>query len=143
MAATIRSVETIIVALPREIPYLGPIGRGRARHEPRLFRSPRQSNDLSDHRSLRDIKDSRGRRYVGWGETYGIVAPQAVVAIISDVLGPLLVGREPIDIPAIWDELYALMRVRGRLERILHRRDRRCRHRAVGSRRQACGTIGR
>ena len=28
MAATIRSVETIIVALPREIPYLGPLGEG-------------------------------------------------------------------------------------------------------------------
>ena len=36
-----------------------------------------------------------------------------MVAIISDVLGPLLAGRDPIDIPAIWDELYALMRVRG------------------------------
>ena len=36
-----------------------------------------------------------------------------MVAIISDVLGPILAGREPVDIPAIWDELYALMRVRG------------------------------
>ena len=50
---------------------------------------------------------------IGWGETYGIVAPQAVVAIVVDVLAPYLMAREPIDIPAIWDELYALMRVRG------------------------------
>src|SRR5204862_4017703 len=50
---------------------------------------------------------------VGWGETYGIVAPWAVVAIIDDVLAPRLYGREPDDIPALWDELYALMRVRG------------------------------
>src|SRR5207245_8066327 len=59
------------------------------------------------------IKITASDGTVGWGETYGIVAPQAVVAIVGDVLGPLLIGREPVDIPAIWDDLYALMRVRG------------------------------
>ncbi|TMH06975.1 MAG: mandelate racemase/muconate lactonizing enzyme family protein, partial [Betaproteobacteria bacterium] len=59
------------------------------------------------------IKITASDGTVGWGETYGIVAPQAVVAIVSDVLSPLLIGREPVDIPAIWDDLYALMRVRG------------------------------
>jgi galactonate dehydratase len=50
---------------------------------------------------------------VGWGETYGIVAPDAVTAIIDDVLGPLLVGRDPRDPVVIQEDLYDLMRVRG------------------------------
>ena len=114
MAATIRSVETIIVALPREIPYLGPLGEGEHVSERGYFvrRGNRTIYPTTDRSAIVKITADDGT--VGWGETYGIVAPQAVVAIISDVLGPLLVGREPIDIPAIWDELYALMRVGAR-----------------------------
>jgi L-alanine-DL-glutamate epimerase-like enolase superfamily enzyme len=113
MLATIRSVETIVVALPREVPYLGPLGEGEHVNERGYFvrRGNRTIYPTTDRSAIVKITVSDGT--VGWGETYGIVAPQAVVAIISDVLGPLLVGRDPIDIPAIWDELYALMRVRG------------------------------
>ena len=113
MLATVHSVETIIVALPREVPYLGPLGEGEYVNERGYFvrRGNRTIYPNTDRSAI--IKVSANDGTVGWGETYGIVAPQAVVAIISDVLGPLLLGREPIDIPAIWDELYALMRVRG------------------------------
>ncbi|WP_382326972.1 hypothetical protein ACFJGX_20870 [Hydrogenophaga sp. UC242_50] len=49
----------------------------------------------------------------GWGETYGIVAPEAVTALIDDVLGPVILGRDPRDATAIHEDLYDLMRVRG------------------------------
>ena len=113
MAATIRSVETMVVALPREIPYLGPLGEGEHVNERGYFvrRGNRTIYPSTDRSVIMKVTANDGT--VGWGETYGIVAPQAVLAIISDVLGPLLVGREAVDIPAIWDALYALMRVRG------------------------------
>ena len=50
---------------------------------------------------------------IGWGETYGIVAPQAAMAIINDLLGPFVVGRDPRDVGVIHEDLYDLMRVRG------------------------------
>jgi galactonate dehydratase len=50
---------------------------------------------------------------VGWGETYGIVAPQAVKAIIDEVLGPAMIGRDPGDPVVLHEDLYDLMRVRG------------------------------
>jgi galactonate dehydratase len=50
---------------------------------------------------------------VGWGETYGIVAPEAVTHIVDDVLGPLLVGRDACAPVVIQEDLYDLMRVRG------------------------------
>ena len=50
---------------------------------------------------------------VGCGETYGIVAPHAVTAIIDDVLGPVIRGRDPRDVVVIQEDLYDLMRVRG------------------------------
>jgi L-alanine-DL-glutamate epimerase-like enolase superfamily enzyme len=113
MPVTIRSVETIVVAIPRDVPYLGPLGEGETINERGYFvrRGNRTIYSILDRSVLIKITASDGT--IGWGETYGIVAPQAVVAIVADVLAPLLMAREPVDIPAIWDELYALMRVRG------------------------------
>ncbi len=31
---------------------------------------------------------------VGWGETYGIVAPGAVAALINDLLAGFVIGRD-------------------------------------------------
>jgi galactonate dehydratase len=50
---------------------------------------------------------------VGWGETYGIVAAGAVRALVDDVIGPFLAGRDPLDVQTIWQSLYDMMRVRG------------------------------
>ena len=50
---------------------------------------------------------------IGWGECYGIVAPEATKAIIDDVLGPVIIGRDPADAVVIHEDLYDLMRVRG------------------------------
>ncbi len=113
MSTAIRAVEPIVVALPRDVPYLGPLGEGEHVNERGYFvrRGNRTIYPTVDRSVLIKITADDGS--VGWGETYGIVTPQAVVAIVDDVLGPLLVGREPGNIPAIWDELYALMRVRG------------------------------
>ena len=40
------------------------------------------------------VKVTAEDRTVGWGETYGIVAPDAVTSIIDDVLGPVVSGRD-------------------------------------------------
>ncbi len=50
---------------------------------------------------------------VGWGETYGIVAPKATTAIVEDLLAEFVIGRDPFDASEIHDDLYNLMRVRG------------------------------
>ncbi len=50
---------------------------------------------------------------MGWGETYGIVAPGAAKAIIEDLLADFVVGRDPFDAAVIHEDLYDLMRVRG------------------------------
>jgi galactonate dehydratase len=50
---------------------------------------------------------------VGWGETYGIVAAEAVRALVADLIGPYLEGKDPLDVQAHWQALYNMMRVRG------------------------------
>jgi galactonate dehydratase len=113
MVDRIRSVETFVVTIPRDVPYLGPLGEGETVNAHGYFvrRGNRTIYPTVDRSVI--VKLTAGDGNIGWGETYGIVAPQAVVAIVDDVLAPMLIGRQPRDIPTIWDELYALMRVRG------------------------------
>ena len=109
----IAKVETFIVSIPRDVPYLGPLKEGESINARGYLirkgnRSIYPSTDMS---VLVKVTGESGK--VGWGETYGIVAPQAVKAIVDDVLGPAILGRDPADPVVIHEDLYDLMRVRG------------------------------
>jgi galactonate dehydratase len=113
MTVTVRSLEAFAVSLPREVPYLGPLGPGEAvnRRGYVVRRGNRTIYPTADRSVL--VRATATDGTVGWGETYGIVAPGAVLAILDDVLFPIVEGRDPRDAAAIFDELYDLMRVRG------------------------------
>jgi galactonate dehydratase len=109
----IAKVECFILSIPRDVPYLGPLRAGERINERgyiirRGNRSIYPSTDLS---VLVKITAESGK--VGWGECYGMVAPQAITALINEVLGPALIGRDPGDPVVIHEDLYDLMRVRG------------------------------
>ena len=89
----VKSVETFVVSLPREVPYLGPLGAGETVNERGYFvrRGNRSIYPTTDMSVIVKVTTTDGT--IGWGETYGIVAPHAVTAIIDDVLGPVVVGR--------------------------------------------------
>ena len=109
----IQRVETFIISIPRDTPYLGPLGPGeRINERGYLIRSGNRSIYPSTDMSVL-IKITADDGTVGWGETYGIVAPDAVTSIIDDVLGPVIIGRDPRDAVVIQEDLYDLMRVRG------------------------------
>ncbi len=50
---------------------------------------------------------------VGWGEGHAPLGPRATVAVVRDVLAPLLVGEDPLAIEALWERMYGSMRLRG------------------------------
>ncbi|GAB3064696.1 mandelate racemase/muconate lactonizing enzyme family protein [Stenotrophomonas tumulicola] len=50
---------------------------------------------------------------VGWGEAQAPVAPEVTCEIIRTLFAPLLLGEDALAPEAIWDRLYAAMRVRG------------------------------
>lgn len=109
----IRKVETFIVSIPRDVPYLGPLREGeRINEKGYLIRKGNRSIYPSTDMSVL-VKITAESGKIGWGETYGIVAPQAVKAIVEDVLGPVIVGRDPRDPVVLHEDLYDLMRVRG------------------------------
>ena len=112
-SARIQTVESLIVSLPRAVPYLGPLGPGEEVNSRGYFvrRGNRSIYPSTDMSVLVKVTATDGT--VGWGETYGIVAPRAVTEIIDDVLAPVIAGRDPRDAAVIQEDLYDLMRVRG------------------------------
>ncbi len=113
LAFRVKSVETFVISLPRDMPYLGPLGPGEELNARGYFvrRGNRTIYPSTDRSVVVKVTAEDGT--VGWGETYGIVAPTAVTAIIDDVLGPVVLGRDPRDPVVIQEDLYDLMRVRG------------------------------
>lgn len=107
------SVETFIISIPRDVPYLGPLKAGETVNERGyLVRKGNRTIYPSTDMTLL-VKATGESGNIGWGECYGIVAPEATKAIIDDVLGPVVIGRDPGDAGIIHEDLYDLMRVRG------------------------------
>ena len=106
-------VEPFVLTIPRETPYLGALRPGESANDKGYFvrKGNRTVYPAFDRNVLVRITTRQG--LVGWGETYGIVAPRATMEIISDLLAGFVIGRDPRDVSAIHDDLYDLMRVRG------------------------------
>jgi L-alanine-DL-glutamate epimerase-like enolase superfamily enzyme len=113
MTSPVASVEVFSLTQPRDTPYLGALRPGEAVNPNGYIvrRGNRTVYPTFDRSVLVRITTKAGM--VGWGETYGIVAPGAVAAIVNDLLAGFVVGRMAEDPSAIHDDLYDMMRVRG------------------------------
>lgn len=109
----VERVEVYLATLQQDAPYLGSLRAGEIVNERGYF--VRRQNRTVYPRVNRSLvvriltKDG----VEGWGETYGLITPQATAAIINDLLAPFVVDRSPGDREHLHDELYDLMRVRG------------------------------
>lgn len=113
MTARVTAVETFIVTLPRDTPYLGPLAPGETINaRGYIVRKGNGTIYPSVDRSV-VVRVTTDAGVVGWGETYGICAPRATCEIINDLLAPVIIGDDPDQVEAIWVRLYGLMRVRG------------------------------
>jgi galactonate dehydratase len=109
----VASIETFVVTVPRETPYLGPLASDeRVNARGYVVRKGNGTIYPVVDRSI-VVRITTDDGAIGWGETYGICAPRATCEIINDLLAPVVLGANPVDVEAIWDELYGLMRARG------------------------------
>lgn len=106
-------IEVFVVDLQQDKPYLGNLREGEVTNDAGYFvRKGNRTVYPRKNRSLVVRVETRDG-VVGWGETYGLVAPKATAEIINDLFVGFVVGRDPSEVEGIYDELYDLMRVRG------------------------------
>ncbi len=67
----------------------------------------------SKHHETTVIKIETDTGVVGWGEAQSPVSPRTTRMIVEDLVRPLILGRDPFDIEAIWTRNYGAMRERG------------------------------
>jgi len=67
----------------------------------------------SKHHETTVIKIETDTGIVGWGEAQSPVAPRTTQVIVEDLVRPLILGRDPFDIEAIWTRNFGAMRERG------------------------------
>lgn len=113
MPDRVERVACFVLTLPRDEPYLGSLRPGEEVNARGYV--VRQGNrtvyPTFDRSVLVRLTTADGA--IGWGETYGIVAPGAVKAIVEDLLADFVIGRDPFDAAIVHEDLYDLMRVRG------------------------------
>lgn len=106
-------VEIYLVSLEQEATYLGPLlDNERASNSGYFVREANRTvYAVKNHSLVIRILTKNGIE--GWGETYGLIAHNATASIISDLFKGFIVGRNPLDVITIYEDLYDLMRVRG------------------------------
>lgn len=109
----IERVETFPIAIPRDVPYLGPLKEGNQPNEKGYFIRPGNSSIYSIHDQSLLVKITTRSGDYGWGECVAFYAPEVVATIINELLGPLLVGKSVHNVQTIYEDLYNAMRVRG------------------------------
>lgn len=113
MTDTIESIQLFPLTIPRDTPYLGPLEQGVTVSQRGYFIRPGNQTvySVDDHSLLIKLTTESG--VVGWGESFGVIAPRVAAAIIEDIFTPLVIGRDPHDVVAIYEDIYNAMRVRG------------------------------
>ncbi len=113
MNSTIASIELFPLRIPRDVPYLGPLEEDNRPNAMGYIVRPgnRTVYPVFDQTLLVKAVASDGT--VGWGECFGVVAPQIAQTVLEELLVPFVIGRSPHDVERIYEDLYDLQRVRG------------------------------
>ncbi len=113
MNSTIASIELFPLRIPRDVPYLGPLEEDNRPNAKGYIVRPgnRTVYPVFDQTLLVKAVASDGT--VGWGECFGVVAPQIAQTVLEELLVPFVIGRSPHDVERIYEDLYDLQRVRG------------------------------
>lgn len=108
---TIVSIEAIPVRIKRDEAYLGALPPDI---DPQgYFMRPPYRCLYSAYFETAFVKITTSDGVVGWGEALAPVAPDVVSTIIEQMIAPVLIGRNPLDVSVLWNMMYDLMRDRG------------------------------
>jgi D-galactarolactone cycloisomerase len=102
MVASRHEGPVVKIATVEAIPLTAPL--------PRVMRT---AQDVKTDVSLVLVRIETDDGVVGWGEVLGRWTPRSYASIVSDLLAPRLIGRDPFDAEALWDDMNHSLSGRG------------------------------
>ncbi|MDE0071940.1 MAG: mandelate racemase/muconate lactonizing enzyme family protein [Caldilineaceae bacterium] len=109
----IADIRLYPLRIPRDVPYLGPLEEGSRPKAQGYIVRPGNRTVYPVHDQTLLVRVEAGDGTVGWGECFGVVAPQVARTILEELFIPFVIGRSPHDVERIYEDLYDLQRVRG------------------------------
>lgn len=106
----IRAVTPIPCRFERAEPYLGATTTAP---EADYFLRPPYRALYSRYYETTFVRIESDEGQIGWGECLAPISPRVSAAIIEDILGPALIGMDPLATSYLRSHLYDLMRDRG------------------------------
>ena len=109
----VAKIEAFILTIPRDEPYLGGQHSGEVANAKGYFVRKRNRTvyPIMDRSIIVRVETESG--IVGWGETYGLVAPRAVLELINEFIADFVIGRDVFDAAVVHEDLYNMTRMRG------------------------------
>ena len=107
----IEKIEIFPVRIKKEHVYLGNSSGLSSKYD--YYLRPEYRCPYSKNMETLYVKITTDSGIVGWGEALAPVLPDVGGKIIQELFAPVLLGRNPLDIKVIWNQLYDLMRDRG------------------------------
>jgi len=59
------------------------------------------------------VKITTDQGITGWGECHAPAAPRVHKTVITDLLAPVLIGKDARDVEVLWEKMYSTQRLRG------------------------------
>jgi D-galactarolactone cycloisomerase len=115
----ITSVESFVVRSPNdktppdqliEMPPIGSTTGGTGLWNRLDHASPSR---FFGHTQALLVKISTNQGLFGWGECHAPAAPRVHQMIISDLLKPVLLGQDALQVEPLWERMYSTQRLRG------------------------------
>lgn len=112
----IEDVTTFVLKLSTDRTYLGLLEDGQPLSADRgyVVRDPWRSLYSGRYETLL-VRIRTDDGLVAWGEALAPVGPEVPAAVVDTMLGPWLVGQNPVNVRPMWHAMRELMRERGHL----------------------------
>ena len=107
----IEKIDVFPVKIKKDHVYLGDSSGLNTKYD--YYLRPEYRCPYSKNMETLYVKITTDTGIVGWGEALAPVLPGVSGKIIAELLTPVLLGMNPLDIKVIWNKLYGLMRDRG------------------------------
>ena len=109
----ITDIQTFVVKMPNDVPYLGTLEDGAAVTDTGYFQRPHYPTFFSHATEGFLVKITTDDGLVGWGEAQAPLVPEVLETIVQRLFKPFYLGRDPLDIDALWTLAYEGLHERG------------------------------